>query len=70
VSVASQCPLYPKGQQAPPTTKDAVQFVAPPANCPALLLASEPTAPEQAETLYRVSFSRASQKRGPPSLLS
>ncbi len=66
-STRAKCPLYPTGKAMPASTK---------ANLPRLMTVSvaptlsRPTAVEQTEARFRLSFSRSSQKRGPPSLPS
>ena len=66
--IGAKCPLYPAGKASPATAQAAIAVpvlpVAGPALAPAAVL-------EQPETLYRISYHRARQKRGPPaSLLS
>jgi len=64
---ASRCSMFGKGSATP--AADRV-FVIPQSQMVATVLTSHPASVEQAETSYRISFSRAWQKRGPPSLLS
>jgi hypothetical protein len=61
-----QCPMFPEGgfttaAQAVAPAPQASQFAS---------IVSHPAVHAQTEARYRVSFSRSSQKRGPPSLLS
>lgn len=66
-SARSRCPLFPVGVAVP--AAPAAEFAPP----PTLLFHSVSnygSVAQQAEAQYRVSFSRARQKRGPPSLLS
>ena len=65
--VKAKCPAFPKGEAAPVSSNAGV-LIHLKAHVAAII--SYPAAAAQAETLYRVSFSRSSQKRGPPSLLS
>jgi hypothetical protein len=61
----SRCPLYPTGIAAPA----AAHAFVPVPSLPAWRPASAPgAAVAQTEARYRVSFARARQKRGPPSL--
>ena len=64
---AEKCPNYPRGGPSSPYGKNplarATRIVVAP-------LASHPAGPAQTEALYRISFSRVRQKRGPPSPLS
>ena len=66
-SVQTKCPFFPNGTVVPPASKEA-------RTSPALVffaaIVSHPTAHEQTEAQYRVAFSRARHKRGPPSLQS
>ncbi len=62
----TKCPLFPAGG-AVPASGNAVAPVA--AHVFVAPVAVYPTAAAQTEAQYRVSFSRSSQKRGPPSLL-
>jgi len=64
---SSRCSLFGKGSVTP--AEDRV-FVMPQSQTVAAVSMSRPASVEQAETTYRISFSRAWQKRGPPSLLS
>ena len=62
-SNATACPLFPQFKAAPArasfiTAPDAALFFA--------AIVSHPTAHAQIEARYRVSFTRAWQKRGPP----
>ncbi len=65
-SSSAKCPLFPQTGAAPACghciTPGAARFFAG--------IVSHPTAHAQIEAQYRVSFSRAGQKRGPPALLS
>ncbi len=61
----AKCPQFPKGGAAPAAgtlcdLSPSGFYFAP--------LASHPAATEQTEARYRISFSRAGQKRGPPAL--
>lgn len=62
-----RCSMFGKASVTPVTAK-AIHVA--PSTVVGALLVSHPTAVEQTEARYRVSFSRSSQKRGPPSLLS
>jgi hypothetical protein len=61
----SNCPLYPSGKASPAVTKFGV---ASPAVAMAAPLVDFIAPVAQTEARYRVSYSRAGQKRGPPSL--
>ena len=66
-SAPPKCPLFPVGKSAP------IGGAAQVANLVRIVSAavlSHLTSTEQIEAQYRVSFSRAWQKRGPPALLS
>lgn len=63
----TKCPLYPTGKAMPVTGKASTPRSTYIAEGPAW---SHPTAIEQTEARFRLSFSRFSQKRGPPSLFS
>jgi hypothetical protein len=64
-SSSTKCPLFSQGGAVPAygnyIVRAAVRFFA--------AIVSHPTAHAQIEAQYRVSFSRAWQKRGPPALL-
>lgn len=60
-----KCPLFPKGG-AIPVSGNVLDLGPSPFFFASLV--SRPAAVEQAEARYRISFSRARQKRGPPSL--
>jgi len=63
---ASKCPMFPGCLAVP------VQAAVGLANCSRFIFAaviSHPASHPQIEALYRMSFSRAGQKRGPPRLL-
>ncbi|MFN0171085.1 MAG: hypothetical protein ACKV22_32100 [Bryobacteraceae bacterium] len=60
-----KCPLFPKGGAIP--VSGSIGDLSPSPFFFASLV-SLPAVVEQAETRYRISFSRARQKRGPPSL--
>ncbi len=64
-SVSGKCPLYPAGKPSPAAGKTGLAI---PFFHTAAPVASLLTAVAQTETRYRISCSRASQKRGPPSL--
>ena len=57
------CPLFQSGQPAPASAKANVSTSA---NTVIALVADCYSAIAQTEALYRISFNRASQKRGPP----
>jgi hypothetical protein len=63
----TRCPLYPAGKAAPASAKATTPR-------PGFVLEapvwSHPAAVAQTEARFRLSFGRAWQKRGPPSLLS
>lgn len=62
---ASPCPMFPSGKSAVPAGTGGI---VPPAACiqtPLMMLS--PVA-EQARALFRISFARSRQKRGPPVL--
>ena len=63
----SRCSMFGKAGVTPAMSK---AIVAAPAETLAVSLVSHPSAVEQVEARYRVSFSRSKQKRGPPSFLS
>jgi len=62
---ASQCPMYPRSLASTPSAS----FGLPPQSrtLTAALITAHPAGQRQTEALYRVSCSRSSQKRGPPS---
>jgi len=66
-SIQPRCPLYPSTPATP-----AGEFVAVLKSSFTVFgaVVSHPTIHVQTETAYRVSFSRSSQKRGPPVVLS
>ena len=66
-AASTKCPLYPTGQAMPVPAK---AIAARPMVIDAAPAWSRPNAIEQTEARYRLSFSRASQKRGPPFRLS
>jgi hypothetical protein len=66
-SVPEKCPFYPKAGALPSAAKTVVTQ---PAQELVAALLSYPAVIAQAESRYRVSFSRSRQKRGPPSLHS
>jgi len=63
----AQCPLFPSGKSIPVAAKAATPVPVRLAFRPPV---SGPAAVEQIEVQYRLSLYRASQDRGPPSLLS
>jgi len=63
---SARCPIYP-GARALPAQAKASGAVASQAVFAAL--ASQPASDPRTETLYRISYSRAGQKRGPPAHL-
>ena len=65
-SSSAKCPLFPQAGAAPACG----HCIAPGAAHFFAGIVSHPTAHAQIEAQYRVSFSRAWQKRGPPALLS
>jgi hypothetical protein len=66
-SAGSKCPLFPAGGVFPASGKIAATH---PARLIFAAVASHSASHAQREAQYRVSFSRAWQKRGPPDLLS
>jgi hypothetical protein len=66
-SVRTKCPSYPASGMAPVSGKAGA---ASPACVFFAAILSHPAAHAQTEARYRVSFSRARHKRGPPSLLA
>jgi hypothetical protein len=65
LAASPKCPLFPSGKAAPSEAR--VDGPLPPTTFSQLPARGVAAAAEQAEALYRVSFSRAWQKRGPPS---
>jgi hypothetical protein len=65
-SSATKCPLYPTDEAGPMAKATAPPLIST-ATAPVW---SRPTAIEQTEARFRLSFSRTCQKRGPPSLAS
>src|SRR5262245_49868597 len=65
-SVGKKCPLYPAGKASPALAKTGVTI---PPYVTAAPVATLVASIEQTEARYRVSYSRASQKRGPPAFL-
>lgn len=63
----STCPLYRQGSPAPAASSFAT---VPPTHDTAELLFTHPAPIAQTDLYYRLSFNRASQKRGPPALYS
>lgn len=66
-STRAKCPLYPTGKAMPLSGKPGVPRLMTVKVAPTW---SHPTAVEQTEARFRLSFSRSSQKRGPPTVLS
>jgi hypothetical protein len=64
---AEKCPFPPRGGPSSPYGKTPLLRAA---RTVIALPLTRPAGPAQAEARYRVSFSRARQKRGPPSPLS
>jgi hypothetical protein len=64
---SSRCSLYGKGGVTPAAAK---AIPAPAVTVLTVAAISHPSAIEQTEARYRISFSRSRQKRGPPALLS
>ena len=64
---AAKCPYSPHGGPSSPYGKIPLARAARIVVAP---LVSHPAGAAQTEALYRISFSRVRQKRGPPSLLS
>jgi hypothetical protein len=64
---AGRCPFFPTGQAVP-----ASRIVSLPGESQAIFagLISHPACRPQTEALCRISYSRAGQKRGPPTFLS
>jgi hypothetical protein len=65
-SATRKCSQFPQGGSVPASTKIAVPL---PAIGFSPFIIHHPAPAAEAEAQYRVSFSRARQKRGPPSLL-
>jgi len=63
-SKRTTCPLFPAAKS---TTAMAKASVAVPGYTVAVPVQSVPVSAGQAEALYRISFNRSCQKRGPPS---
>ena len=61
------CHSFPKGDLAPAAAKI---YGVPPSARLVTVIVVHLTLSERADTLYRISFSRTCQKRGPPALLS
>jgi len=63
--VAGRCAFFPSGQAAPTSSTVSLPGIA-----PAIFagLDSHPTSRPQVESLFRITYNRAAQKRGPPSL--
>jgi len=66
-STVSKCPLFSVGSTAPLSGKAGTPKAA---SAVLASLSSQPRSVAQTEARYRISFDRAGQKRGPPSLLS
>jgi hypothetical protein len=66
-SVPEKCPFYPKAGALPSVSKTVVPQ---PSQKLIAAVVSYPAVIAQAESRYRVSFSRSRQKRGPPSVHS
>jgi hypothetical protein len=63
-TVARKCPLFPRGTVAFMTDQSP-----PPAVIFAGSISKDPVYKAQSEILYRISYSRTRQKRGPPSFI-
>jgi hypothetical protein len=66
-TAGSKCPLYPAGKSTPVSGPFAEAAPSGASSSPLINLAAGLA---QTEAQFRISFSRACQKRGPPSLLS
>ncbi len=66
LKISPKCPVFPSTSAAPTVARVSAPMPAPMTFAPSL---GRPAAVEQAEARYRVSFSRAWHKRGPPSSL-
>lgn len=66
-TVRVTCPSFPKAEVVPAYGKTGMPTPSGPVFA---VIVSHPTAHAQIEAQYRVSFSRAWQKRGPPALLA
>jgi hypothetical protein len=65
--IQERCPHFPSGSAALAASEIATLT---PSQSVFAAIVSHPAAHAQTEALYRVSFRRARQKRGPPALLS
>jgi hypothetical protein len=63
----SRCPMFPESASGVTST---LEYTPSPSAGLTIALVCMPVAESQAEALFRVSFARSRQKRGPPSFLS